>query len=172
MTEKDNTTFYNFYYSKKYLLDDIQPFTERQKNKYTIQDQNFIRYIQVCYNISKREAIKRFNQYNKDLIKNKEKRNEFRLSLSEQYEGLIKYQHRPKNYVELYDSGNKKFLEKFGEGKKYKYPKSKLIIPKEVEERFIMVNKKSRRYLDTFTGQEISRRQHDKIVTQLSTVIE
>ena len=173
MADKNKKSFYQYFYDKKYYYEDRQPFTDRQKKKYTVQDRNFIRYIQTIYNISKKEAIKRFTKYNSEIVQNKEKRNNFWISLKDQYENLIKFQKRPTEYNRIFADGNKKFLKEYGEKPKgYKYKLKNYIIPTGLKERFKLIDKKSRRYLDTETGEEISRRKRDKIITSLSKQIE
>ena len=173
MVDSNKRSFYQYFYDKKYEFEDKQPFTTKQKQKYTVQDRNFIRYLQTIYNINKREAIKRFNKYTREIVNDKQKRNDFWISLKDQYEQLIKYQKRPKNYQTVFAEGNKKFLDEYGKKPKgYKYKLSAYDIPKDVKERFKLVNKKSRRYLDTQTGKEISRRERDKITISLSKLKE
>lgn len=168
--DKNKRSFYQYFYNKKYEFEDKQPFTDRQQKKYTVQDRNFIRYIQTIYNISKKEAIKRFTKYNNEIVSNREKRKEFWISLQDQYEQLIKFQKRPTEYNRIFADGNKKFTEIYGKKpkKQYKYRLSEYDIPKSVKERFKLLDKKSKRYMDLETGKEISRRQHDKIVISLS----
>ena len=112
--DKNKRSFYQYFYNKKYEFEDKQPFTDRQQKKYTIQDRNFIRYIQTIYNINKREAIKRFNKYSSEIVTNREKRKEFWISFQDQYEQLIKFQKRPTEYNRIFADGNKKFIETYG----------------------------------------------------------
>lgn len=146
-------------------------YTTAEMEKYSAQDRQFIEFMQIQYRIDKQSAMRRLDLYNSDLKENKERRQEFQDNLKEIYEKQIQFANNPKEFKKVvYDKGIKQnvvFLQKFDK-KAYKnalrgIPKSKRAI-----ERFEMIDKKSRRYLDKSTGKELSRRQAEKIIKEIS----
>lgn len=154
------------------ILEESHPFTDKEREKYSKNDRDFIRYMQIVFKSTKESAIKKFEIYKADLITKKEERIEFQKQISDMYEGMLHYRNVP-NPKRVYDNisnkGQVEFIKKF-EIKQTKYAGALGGIPKSksAEKRFTLLDKKSRRYLDNETGLEISRRARDMIVKELS----
>lgn len=162
---------------KKYFKDNYealslsQPFTENEEKTYNKNERDFIRYMQIMFNTSKKDAIKKFEIYKNDMINNKEERKEFRKHITDMYEGLIQYKNAEnprQKYIENAREGHIEFIKNVQIKTKYKGALGGIPQSKNAVKRFKLTNKKSRRYLDTLTGVEISKRKRDMIVKEIS----
>lgn len=154
------------------VLEESHPFTDKEREKYTKNDRDFIRYMQIVFNSTKESAIKKFEIYKADLITKKQERIEFQKQISDMYEGMLLYRNAPnprKAFTDTAFKGQVEFIKKF-EIKPTKYAGALGGIPKSksAEKRFTLLDKKSRRYLDNETGLEVSRRARDMIVKEIS----
>ena len=160
------------YFKENFIrLNREEPFTEKQKEKYSDNDRNFINYMQIQFKTTRENALKYFEIYKNDIITNAQKRKDFQKSIADMYEGLLMYQNAPdadfnRKSEDIAYNGNIEFKRNFIY--KYKNAFGDLEIKKETKERFVLLDKKSRRYLDTVTGKELSRRARDKLVIELS----
>lgn len=160
------------YFKENFIrLNREEPFTEKQKEKYSDNDRNFINYMQIQFKTTRENALKYFEIYKNDIITNAQKRKDFQKSIADMYEGLLMYQNAPdadfnRKSEDIAYNGNIEFKRNFIY--KYKNAFGDLEIKKETKERFVLLDKKSRRYLDTATGKELSRRARDKLVIELS----
>ena len=185
--------------TKRYEYQQKQPFTNPQKKKYTIQQQNFIRSIQIARNIDKNEAIKLF----KKSLKSEELSKGLSDEIAKNYEIGIVYSEPPTFGIGGIITPPKK-EEKAKTPKKQKAKKPKAKKPKAKTQkakkqkakkpvgkqkakkgyeyaginkrateaqkaRFVIVDKKKMRYVDTVSGEQISRRERDK---RLSLMVE
>ena len=161
------------YFKENFIrLNRDEPFTDAQKEKYTNNERNFINYMQVQFKITRENALRYYEIYKNDIITNAQKRKDFQKSIKDMYEGLLMYQNATdsdfnKQSENIAYNGNIEFKRNYIY--KYKNAFGDLKIKKETKDRFILLDKKSRRYLDTVTGKEISRRARDKLVIELST---
>ena len=165
---------------KKQILERTEPFTPKQTKQLTLQEKNYIRGIQIARNIKKSEAIKLFRKTFKDtkLLKNLSDEIsrkyetgltieplEIQAPIIEGYEGIEKGKEKKKKRKQK--EKKKRFKKSKKEpgapkGKKYKYAgKSKKATKKQIS-RFKPLPGPARHYIDTKTGEEISRRERDK----------
>ena len=160
------------YFKENFIrLNREEPFTEKQKEKYSDNDRNFINYMQIQFKTTRENALRYFEIYKNDIITNAQKRKDFQKSIADMYEGLLMYQNASdadfnRKSEDIAYNGNIEFKRNFIY--KYKNAFGDLEIKKETKERFVLLDKKSRRYLDTVTGKELSRRARDKLVIELS----
>ena len=172
---------------KRYEYQQKQPFTNPQKKKYTIQQQNFIRSIQIARNIDKNEAIKLF----KKSLKSEELSKGLSDEIAKNYEIGIVYSEPPTSGIGgIITPPKKEEKAKTPKKQKAKKPKAKKPaaekpkakkspkkqkakksyeyagVNKKATEaqkaRFVIVDKKKMRYVDTVSGEQISRRERDK----------
>lgn len=149
----------------------LQPFTESEEKTYSKNDRDFIRYMQIMFNTSKKDAIKKFEIYKRDLLNNKEERREFQKHITDMYEGLLQYKNADnarQKFIDNAKDGHIEFIKKFEIKSKYSAALGGIPQSKKAVARFKLVNKKSRRYLDTLTGIEVSKRKRDTIVKEIS----
>lgn len=179
---------------KRYEYQQTQPFTKAQKKGYTIQQQNFIRSIQIARNIDKNSAIKLF----KKSLKSEELSKGLSDEIAKNYEIGIVYSEPPTSGIGGIITPPKK-EEKVKTPKKPKAKKPKAKKPaaekpkakkspkkqkakkgyeyagvnKKATEaqkaRFVIVDKKKMRYVDIVSGEQIARRERDK---RLSLMVE
>ena len=138
-----------------------EPFSPAEKQRYSVQIQNYIRGIQIARNIKKEDAIK---EYNKISLKTEEMRvlsNEIQSKYDAETE--IIYDPPEKPIIIVGPDGPKKPKQK------YKYAGYAKKATKEDRNRFKSLGGKSQRYLDLRTGEEISRRERDKRIYILVT---
>lgn len=136
-------------------------FTANENKKYSVQDRNFIRGLQVTRGCGKTRAIRVFREGKKNPAS--------MISLSDDvskaYEQGITYAPPPP-----YGGGGvikvppKKVVPEVGapKGRKYKYAGVATIASKERLARFKSLGGTARRYKDLETGETISRRERDK----------
>ena len=139
-----------------------EPFSPAEKQKYSVQKQNYIRGIQIARNIKKEDAIK---EYNKISFKTEEMRaisNEIQVIYDAEAE--IIYNPQEKSII-IADPPIPPKKPK----QKYKYGGYAKKAKKEDRERFKSLGGKAQRYLDLRTGEEISRRERDKRIYILVT---
>ena len=162
---------------KKQVLEYNEPFTKKQTKQFTLQQKNYIRGIQIARNIKKSDAIKLYRKSLKDtkLLKKLsleitgESEIGIALEPSELEPPVIGDGVRKGEEKEKRKEGGKKKRKKLSKkeygapkGKKYKYAGKPLKATKKQLSRFKSLGGKSRRYIDTKTGEEISRRERDK----------
>ena len=179
---------------KRYEYQQTQPFTKAQKKGYTIQQQNFIRSIQIARNIDKNEAIKLF----KKSLKSEELSKGLSDEIAKNYEIGIVYSEPPtsgiggiitppKKEEKAKTPKKQKAKKPKAKTQKAKKPKAKKPVGKQKAKkgyeyagvnkkateaqkaRFVIVDKKKMRYVDTVSGEQISRRERDK---RLSLMVE
>ena len=179
---------------KRYEYQQTQPFTKAQKKGYTIQQQNFIRSIQIARNIDKNEAIKLF----KKSLKSEELSKGLSDEIAKNYEIGIVYSEPPtsgiggiitppKKEEKAKTPKKQKAKKPKAKTQKAKKPKAKKPVGKQKAKkgyeyaginkrateaqkaRFIIVDKKKMRYVDTVSGEQVSRRERDK---RLSLMVE
>ena len=169
---------------KRYEYQQTQPFTKAQKKGYTIQQQNFIRSIQIARNIDKNEAIKLF----KKSLKSEELSKGLSDEIAKNYEIGIVYSEPPTSGIGgIITPPKKEEKAKIPKKPKAKKPKAKKPVGKQKAKkgyeyaginkrateaqkaRFVIVDKKKMRYVDTVSGEQISRRERDK---RLSLMVE
>ena len=184
---------------KRYEYQQTQPFTKAQKKGYTIQQQNFIRSIQIARNIDKNSAIKLF----KKSLKSEELSKGLSDEIAKNYEIGIVYSEPPTSGIGgIITPPKKEEKAKIPKKPKAKKPKAKKPkakkpaaekpkakkspkkqkskksyeyagVNKKATEaqkaRFVIVDKKKMRYVDTVSGEQISRRERDK---RLSLMVE
>lgn len=174
---------------KRYEYQQTQPFTKAQKKGYTIQQQNFIRSIQIARNIDKNSAIKLF----KKSLKSEELSKGLSDEIAKNYEIGIVYSEPPTSGIGgIITPPKKEEKAKTPKKQKAKKPKAKTQkakkpvgkqkakkgyeyagINKRATEaqkaRFVIVDKKKMRYVDTISGEQIARRERDK---RLSLMVE
>ena len=180
--------------TKRYEYQQKQPFTNPQKKKYTIQQQNFIRSIQIARDIDKNEAIKLF----KKSLKSEELSKGLSDEIAKNYEIGIVYREPPtsgiggiitppKKEEKAKTPKKQKAKKPKAKTQKAKKPKAKKPVGKQKAKkgyeyaginkrateaqkaRFVIVDKKKMRYVDTVSGEQISRRERDK---RLSLMVE
>jgi len=180
--------------TKRYEYQQKQPFTNPQKKKYTIQQQNFIRSIQIARDIDKNEAIKLF----KKSLKSEELSKGLSDEIAKNYEIGIVYSEPPtsgiggiiippKKEEKAKTPKKQKAKKPKAKTQKAKKPKAKKSPKKQKAKksyeyagvnkkateaqkaRFVIVDKKKMRYVDTVSGEQISRRERDK---RLSLMVE
>lgn len=146
-------------------------YSDDELKQYSSQDRQFIEYLQIQYNTDKKSALRKFQIYKQDIKDNKEKRKDFQKELKNMYEEILKYANNiPELKKQIKINGidkNITFLQEFDK-KGYKNALRGIPKAKNIDKRFRMIDKKSRRYFDTLTGKEISRAEHDKIVKKVS----
>ena len=179
---------------KRYEYQQTQPFTKAQKKGYTIQQQNFIRSIQIARDIDKNEAIKLF----KKSLKSEELSKGLSDEIAKNYEIGIVYSEPPtfgiggiitppKKEEKAKTPKKPKAKKPKAKTQKAKKPKAKKPVGKQKAKkgyeyaginkrateaqkaRFVIVDKKKMRYVDTVSGEQISRRERDK---RLSLMVE
>ena len=179
---------------KRYEYQQTQPFTKAQKKGYTIQQQNFIRSIQIARDIDKNEAIKLF----KKSLKSEELSKGLSDEIAKNYEIGIVYSEPPtfgiggiitppKKEEKAKTPKKQKAKKPKAKTQKAKKPKAKKPVGKQKAKkgyeyaginkrateaqkaRFVIVDKKKMRYVDTVSGEQISRRERDK---RLSLMVE
>jgi uncharacterized protein with WD repeat len=138
-----------------------EPFTPAEKQKYSLQEQNYIRGIQIARNTKKEDAIK---EYKKISFRSEEMR-----VLSNEIQG--KYDAESEI---IYNPPKKRTIIAGPDGpmkpkQKYKYAGYVKKATKEDRNRFKSLGGKALRYLDLKTGEEISRRERDKRIYILVT---
>ena len=168
---------------KKRILERTEPFTPKQTKQLTLQQKNYIRGIQIARNIKKSDAIKLYRKSLKDtkLLKNlsSEIQRKYEIGITIEppdiqppiiggYEGIEKGKEKKKKRKQKEKKKRLKKLKKSKKesgapvGKKYKYAgKSKKATKKQLS-RFKSLPGTARHYIDTRTGEEISRRERDK----------
>lgn len=146
-------------------------YSETELKQYSKQDRNFIEYLQIQYNTDKESAVRKFEVYNKDIKQNAEKRKAFFKELKEMYEEILKYANNPtelKKQVKINGiEKNITFLQEFDKSG-YKNALRGIPLSKKAKERFTLLDKKSGRYFDKLTGQDVSKRKRDEIVRRIS----
>jgi len=160
------------YFGNNYKrLNNEEPFTPAEKEQYNANDRNFIQYLQIMFKSSKEEAIRKFHIYKNDIITNAKTRKDFQKGIKDMYEGLLRYSNAPdtdlnRKSVSVAKAGEFRFnnLLNF----KYRNSFGDLPIKQETKDRFKLIDKKSRRYLDTLSGKEISRRERDKQIINIT----
>lgn len=179
---------------KRYEYQQTQPFTKAQKKGYTIQQQNFIRSIQIARNIDKNSAIKLF----KKSLKSEELSKGLSDEIAKNYEIGIVYSEPPtsgiggiitppKKEEKAKTPKKQKAKKPKAKTQKAKKPKAKKPVGKQKAKkgyeyaginkrateaqkaRFVIVDKKKMRYVDTVSGEQVSRRERDK---RLSLMVE
>lgn len=143
--------------SKLVNLEKEEPFTQGEREKYTFQQRNFIRGIQIAKNCKKEDGIKEFKriQGKKALIKKQGD------DIQAMYDGRKAFKTRaPKARVckPIKTTGKK-------EKKTYIYKGITKRADKVLIDRFVRDTKSSpssRRYIDRLSGESISRRERDK----------
>lgn len=146
-------------------------YSDSELKQYSKQDRTFIEYLQIQYGTDKQSALRKYEIYNKDIKTNAEKRKAFFRELKEMYEELLKYANNPtelKKRVKINGiDKNITFLQEFD---KSGYKNALRGIPQSntAKDRFRLIDNKSRRYFDTLTGKDVSKRQRDKIVREMS----
>ena len=133
-------------------LDENQPFTDIEHATYSVQQKNFIRGIQIANRKTKKEAIKEF----KKIRGKKDRIQRTRDRIQESYDGRIVI------------AGKAPLKQVYVPKPKYEY---KGVVKKAVPEvvsRYVVdrTSGKTRRYIDTQTGENISRRERDKRIAQ------
>ena len=146
-------------------------YSATELKQYSKQDRNFIEYLQIQYGTDKESAIRKYEVYNNDIKQNAEKRKAFFKELKDMYEELLKYANNPtelKKQVKLNGiERNITFLQEFDKSG-YKNALRGIPQSKKALERFTLIDKKSRRYFDKLTGQDVSKRKRDEIVRKVS----
>jgi hypothetical protein len=138
-------------------LETEAPFTQRETNKYSYQDRQFVRSLQVSTGMKKTHAITEMRKSKKD--KNRLRRN--RDIIEAKYRGDLDIS-RP---VERpgYDITTKPVKKK----SKYPYKVVTIRARANVVDRYQPdYSTKARRYRDTVTGETISRRERDKRIAK------
>lgn len=146
-------------------------YSDEELKQYSPQDRQFIEYLQIMYNTDKENAIRKYNIYDKDLKENEERRKDFQDELKNMYENVLQFANNPTQLrKQIKIQGIEKNLVFLQEFDKSGYKNALRGIPqsKKAVERFKLLDKKSRRYLDTSTGEEVSKRKRDNIVRTLS----
>jgi len=167
---------------KRALLQKNQPFTKKENKTFTLQEKNYIRGIQIARNVSKKDAIKLFKKSRKNenlaISLSKEIEEKYKTGIifkplekppiilespkkkKEPKKKILKKKKKPKKKISKKKKKPKKKIPK--KKTKYKYAgKSKKATKKQLE-RFKSLGGTSRRYIDIYTGEEISRRERDK----------
>jgi hypothetical protein len=139
-----------------------EPFTTTEKTKYSLQEQNYIRGIQIARNTKKEDAIK---EYKKISLRTEEMR-----ALSSEIQGKYDTEREiiynpPEKPIIIVDPPIPPKKPK----QKYKYAGYVKKATKEDRNRFKSLGGKALRYLDLKTGEEISRRERDKRIYILVT---
>lgn len=139
-----------------------QPFTPKEDRDLSPQQKNFVRGIQVARHNSKKEAIRLFrkSQKSKTLSKSLSK------DIDQKYKtgtSITEYQEKITKPPKLKPSKKPKKPKKLKKPKtRYKYRGVTKKATKKQIARFRSLGETSRRYIDTYTGEEISRRERDK----------
>jgi len=129
-----------------------QPFTPKENKTLSLQQKNYIRGIQIARNVSKKKAINLFKRSQKDSTLTKS----LTRSIQKKYETGISFQPEKKPPPKIAKKKRKKPSKKYiYAGKPQKATKAQIA-------RFKQLGGTSRRYIDTHTGEEISRRERDK----------
>jgi len=147
-TSNARTNFLN----KRSEYEQKQPFTQKENKTLSLQQKNYIRGIQIARNVSKKKAINLFKRSQKDSALTKS----LTRSIQKKYETGISFRKEigapPKITKKKRKKPSKKYIYA---GKPQKAIKAQIA-------RFKQLGGTSRRYIDTHTGEEISRRERDK----------
>lgn len=138
-----------------------EPFTHTEKQKYSVQKQNYIRGIQIARNLKKENAIK---EYEKISFRTEEMRvlsNE----IQGKYDAEVEIIYNPPKRLIIDKTKTTATKPK----QKYKYAGYAKKATKADKNRFKSLGGKAQRYLDLKTGEEISRRERDKRIYILVT---
>ena len=138
-----------------------EPFTPAEKQKYSVQKQNYIRGIQIARNINKNGAIKVYNEIS---LKTEEMR-ALSNEIQEKYDAEKEIIYSPPEKPIIIAGPDRPKKPK----QKYKYGGYAKKAKKEDRERFKSLGGKAQRYIDLRTGEEISRRERDKRIYILVT---
>lgn len=139
-----------------------EPFTPAERQKYSVQKQNYIRGIQIARNLKKEDAIK---EYKKISFRSEEMRvlsNEIQGKYDAESEIIYNPPEKP---IIISDTVTPSKKPK----QKYKYAGYVRKATKADRNRFKSLGGKAQRYLDLKTGEEISRRERDKRIYILVT---
>ena len=138
-------------------LETEAPFTQRETNKYSYQDRQFVRSLQVSTGMKKTHAIAEMRKSKKDKVRLRRNRD----IIEAKYRGDLDIS-RP---VERpgYDITTKPVKKK----SKYPYKGVTIRARANVVDRYQPdYSTKARRYTDTVTGESISRRERDKRIAK------
>ena len=128
------------------------PLHLKKTKSLSLQQKNYIRGIQIARNVSKKKAINLFKRSQKDSTLTKS----LTRSIQKKYETGISFKKDVGAPPKIKKKKGKKPSKKYiYAGKPQKASKAQIA-------RFKVISGKSRRYIDTHTGEEISRRERDK----------
>jgi len=140
---------------KRSVYEETQPFTPKENKTLSLQQKNYVRGIQIARNVSKKKAISLFKKSKKDSKLTKS----LTRSIQKKYETGLSFREGKKPLPKIVDRKKKK---KSKTKIKYKYAGKPQKASKKQIARFKSLGGTSRRYIDTHTGEEISRRERDK----------
>jgi hypothetical protein len=148
--------------------EEIEPFTKTQTKRYSFQELNFIRAIQVTRRTSLKETIKTYNETKR---KDKESMRDLSSEVSIASELKtprfgIKQKRKIKKPKTKKDKKDKKD-EKSDKKRVYEFKGKTKNAPQKIKDRFITQKGTTRNYYDSKTGEIISRRERDRRISTL-----